>query len=458
MNPSRLGALAALIALAGCKDRSETPAIEYLTVRDAIDLGATAYDDPLPSGTWSLANAGGLTLLVSTLGLEGEGADYLDLSGVADYTEVPPEDTVTFTVSLADDREAWDGGDYAVSLNVEIGAFYDDPRTWSRDPSWTAEEVAVPITFSLLCDLDGDGLEAADCGGEDCNDADAGIAAWSEEVCDGTDNDCDGEVDEDDAVDATSWYRDRDGDGYGVEDDAVTACEPPSGYVAEAGDCDDATVNVAPGTVETDDGRDEDCDGLVDETFVDVGDLVITELMVDPAGSDRGGEWFEVLNASSRDLDLSGWLFEVDDGAADPVAFAVSPDAGVVLAPGGIALFCQDADALLARAPQLDCAYAYGVADNGFADGPTGPAADDGWVLPGSGTLTVDMDGSPIDTVSWDAEAWGVGEGASLALDPDAADVASNDDPANWCAGASAYDGENLGSPGEANPDCAGAR
>ena len=36
------------------------------------------------------------------------------------------------------------------------------------------------------------------------------------------------------------------------------------------------------------------------------GDLVITELMVDPAGVDTGGEWIEIFNTLGTPFDLKG--------------------------------------------------------------------------------------------------------------------------------------------------------
>jgi len=61
------------------------------------------------------------------------------------------------------------------------------------------------------------------------------------------------------------WYRDTDGDGWGVDTDTTTDCTAPSGYVALPDDCepDDPTKN--PGAPEgIDDGVDQNCDGVED--------------------------------------------------------------------------------------------------------------------------------------------------------------------------------------------------
>jgi hypothetical protein len=44
-------------------------------------------------------------------------------------------------------------------------------------------------------DVDGDGHASARCGGDDCDDADPRMAPGKPELCDGLDNDCDGQVD-----------------------------------------------------------------------------------------------------------------------------------------------------------------------------------------------------------------------------------------------------------------------
>jgi hypothetical protein len=110
-----------------------------------------------------------------------------------------------------------------------------------------------------LSDEDGDGYSDA----EDCDDNDATVNPGAEERCDGLDNDCDGEVDQD-ATDAATFYADGDGDGYGAGA-ATTACEPPEGFVSQDGDCDDSDSAFFPGATETDcaDPNDYNCDGSV---------------------------------------------------------------------------------------------------------------------------------------------------------------------------------------------------
>ena len=107
-------------------------------------------------------------------------------------------------------------------------------------------------------DGDGDGIPSS----EDCDDTDAAIYPGATENCDGSDEDCDGDIDED-AVDAPTWYGDGDADGWGEDADSTVACDPPVGSVDQAGDCDDADPAVHPGAAETDceDPTDYDCDG-----------------------------------------------------------------------------------------------------------------------------------------------------------------------------------------------------
>ena len=111
-------------------------------------------------------------------------------------------------------------------------------------------------------DQDRDGSEAVEFGGTDCDDADPQIGPHAEEVCDGVDNNCDGQVDEGKLL---TFYQDTDGDGFGDADNSVEACEAPEGTAEFAGDCDDNDDSINPDATETCDGIDNDCDGAIDD-------------------------------------------------------------------------------------------------------------------------------------------------------------------------------------------------
>jgi hypothetical protein len=132
--------------------------------------------------------------------------------------------------------------------------------------------------LELYLDADGDGYGQGDplesctelpgyaLQAEDCNDSEASAYPGAPEQCDDLDNDCDGSIDEEVL---STWYGDADGDGYGDLDALLEDCDPPSGYVADATDCNDSLDNVYPGADEWCDGLDNDCDGSTDEDAVD---------------------------------------------------------------------------------------------------------------------------------------------------------------------------------------------
>lgn len=130
------------------------------------------------------------------------------------------------------------------------------------------------VTFAWHADADLDGYGALDVAGEgcevptgyledgsDCADLAPDVHPDAAEVCDGVDQDCDGEVDDGVTV---VVYADVDGDGHGDPSAAVSACADGDGVSELGDDCDDADAGVHPGATEACGGGDEDCDGVVD--------------------------------------------------------------------------------------------------------------------------------------------------------------------------------------------------
>ncbi len=217
-------------------------------------------------------------------------------------------------------------------------------------------------------DADGDGYggpleqlwcEAPDgfvANGEDCDDLDPSEFPGADEVCDGDDDDCDGQVDEPDALDTSTWYADSDGDGFGDPDVSQAACEAPSGTVDEATDCDDGAGDVFPDADEYCDDVDHDCDGLLNEDeSVDAGSWyadvdgdgygdpsVVSVSCVAPSGTVDNGD-----DCDDGDGDLSPDTLWYADSDGDGFGDATSTTAACLQPTGYVAdaSDCDDADA-----------------------------------------------------------------------------------------------------------------
>ena len=148
-----------------------------------------------------------------------------------------------------------------------LGGDCDDGDA-AYNPGAAETDCADPADYNCdgstgYADDDADGWAAC----EECDDTDAAIHPAATEICDTVDNDCDGDIDDDDAdiTGQSSWYTDDDGDGYGDADDSTDACFEPVGRVSDATDCDDGDATIHPAATEICDTVDNDCDGDIDD-------------------------------------------------------------------------------------------------------------------------------------------------------------------------------------------------
>lgn len=215
--------------------------------------------------------------------------------------------------------------------------------------------LGLAALFAAGCDSDKDGTS----NGDDCAPDNADIHPDAEEVCDGIDNNCDGNVDE--GVTLT-FYADADADTFGDPNFTLDACEVPAGFVEDNTDCDDLNAAANPAAGEVCDDADNDCDGLVDgdDDSVDLttgaqyyqdldddgygDDLIVTESCGTPEGyAAMGGDCDDVDPELNPD---TFWYSDVDNDSYGRDLVYVNqceqPD-GYVRDAGD----CNDTDALI---------------------------------------------------------------------------------------------------------------
>ena len=155
--------------------------------------------------------------------------------------------------------------------------------------------------------------------GSDCDDTDETIFPGASERCDDIDNNCNDEVDE--GLPTSTYYFDKDGDGFGDPDNPTDDCDQPESHVVNDDDCDDDDAMVFPGSVDEANASecmvDADGDGFGDDTpepdgFVAGSDCDDSDPDVYPGGD-------ETAVKDGKDNDCDG-LDEMNDADGDGLA------------------------------------------------------------------------------------------------------------------------------------------
>ncbi|MEL6346789.1 MAG: putative metal-binding motif-containing protein, partial [Myxococcota bacterium] len=239
----------------------------------------------------------------------------------------------------------------------------------------------------------------------DCDDTRTGVYPGADELC-GTsiDEDCDGSIDESDAIDALTWYYDGDLDGFGTADTTTLACDPPFRYADNADDCDDTDYMVSPAAFEICDNEiDDDCNELVDAADSEVCALsycgVIETDTVWAAG--------EIIPVTCTVSVEDGATLTVEDGAVVEFSSGASLVIGVI-----------DTSALVIEGDTDGVTFT--------SDQSTPASGDWGGVIVGANDLGSELDGLTIE--------YG-GETGTECLLIDSVDLALTDVTVQLCGG-----------------------
>ncbi len=251
----------------------------------------------------------------------------------------------------------------------------------------------------------------ADCpGGPNCK------AQAQPEACNGKDDDCDGQTDNNVCDDGNPCNLD--------------ACDPTSGC---------AHVSVPDGKAC---GANSTCSGGVCKPVGGLpvsptpGSLVITELMANPASvSDSLGEWFEIHNPGPSPVQLGALVL------ADVAGTFTVSDNNLTIQSGGWLVFGRELDISKNGGVPVTKAYSKVTLNNASGD-----------------TLRIQLaDGTVIDQVIYTpgANGWSkLGNGVSYQLDPTKLSASANDLGGSWCLGKTTFGAGDLGSPGQLNGSC----
>ncbi|MCO4763234.1 MAG: lamin tail domain-containing protein, partial [Myxococcales bacterium] len=200
------------------------------------------------------------------------------------------------------------------------------------------------------------------------------------------------------------------------------------------------------GSEECDDGNKTSGDGCDDKckleapppctAGVDAGTLLITELMAKSQSGTDNGEWIEIHNAGTEEIQLTGCLKLRNKTTDAPVTGGVGK---VMIPAGGFSIIGRSDD------PKKNHGAPVTFVQSKFYLTNSG--------LSGDNKLSLFYGGAVMDELQYSAAQ--VKEGVSTQLSSDKLTATDNDDPKNWCPSTKTYGtaGKN-GTPGAANDSC----
>ncbi len=319
-----------------------------------------------------------------------EAGQRVDIVAHGDDEDTGPSSlSASLTSSL--DGEVWSGqpdGDGSITAAFIPATAGDSTLTLAvTDPRGEKATCLASIYVNPCLDEDEDGWNT--CEG-DCDDDDATAWPGADELADGADNDCDGDVDE-----GTSLVDD-DGDGWSELE----------------GDCDDDDASVNPGEAERwYDGTDQDCDGADDDRDGDgwgiADDCDDDDASVAPGVYDACYDGLDADCGGDDDYDCDGDGVEARAYGGDDCN-----DADATSYPGATETWYDGIDQDCSGGSDYDAdgdsytASAYGGADCDDGDATVSPAAVETWY----DGIDEDCDGGSDDDQDgdgYDAEGYG---------------------------------------------------
>lgn len=287
----------------------------------AVSFNANTSDEGLISVIWTNENGVGQilddgTLLYSVtfkskvqekeclpVTMSNTGADMeiglANIPGFYCYSTQPNNFLVSFPMCLLTEGDDFDQDGYAspedcddMNPNINPGQ-YDFCDGIDNNCDGVIDEGYPMIT--QYADMDDDGYGDPDTetifcevifgmvdNPDDCDDTNPDVNPGMNEICDGIDNNCDGEIDE--GFTLTAYYFDADNDSYGDASNSMMACETPAGYTRNNDDCDDQDPNINPAAPEVaGNDIDENCDGVIGTSSIDEFGNLAVKIYPNPA-------------------------------------------------------------------------------------------------------------------------------------------------------------------------------